>query len=292
VPAFTYPATSNVVELVGARTALLDVDPETYCTTAAHLRAALEAWSGPETPRAMIPVHEFGAPCGGDELLEVAGAGGLLVVEDAACALGTRVGERHAGTLGTAGCFSWHPRKGITTAEGGCIVTADEELARRARSLRAHGFENADLVRPGFNYRMSELSAALGSAQLARFPGWLEERHALVRRYLERLAGVPGLRLPGELPGHAWQTFMVVVPEGTDRDGLIATLRERGVETNLGAQAIHCLAHYRERYGWDRDAFPVAAELYERGLALPLFAGLRPDEVDRVAELLAEVLAG
>lgn len=295
VPAFTFPATANVVELVGARPVLVDVDPATYCVTPAALGQAVESWPGPEKPRAVIPVHEFGAPCEMDELCVVAKGRGLAVVEDAACALGTRWNGRHVGTFGDLGCFSWHPRKAITTGEGGAVTTGDPDLHRRVCLLRNHGQErradgSVDFVLPGLNCRLTEFQAVLGAAQLARFPAELEIRRGLARHYLQELRGVPGLRLPRPVSGHAWQTFLVVLPEGTDRGAVIRALAAAGIEANLGAQALHRLAYYRERYGYRREDYPVAAELFERGLALPLHASVSEADASHVARSLREAL--
>ena len=295
VPAFTFPATANVVEQVGARPVLVDVDPGTYCMTPEALEKALQEWDGTEQPRAVIPVHQFGAPCDAVGICMIADRTGLWVVEDAACALGTRVGTSHAGTIGRVGCFSWHPRKAITTGEGGAVVTADDGLAGRLRTLRNHGIErqsdgSVDFVVPGLNYRMTDIQAALGRGQLSRFDAILAVRKRLAEEYLRRLAGVPGLDLPAPVPGHAWQTFMVVFPAWTDRREIIGKLRERGVEANLGAQALHLLRFYREAYGYGRDDFPVSAKLCERGLALPLHGEMTERHVKTVCDALQEVL--
>jgi dTDP-4-amino-4,6-dideoxygalactose transaminase len=275
VPAFTFPATVNAVEHVGARPILVDVDPETYCLTVTGLNEALSAWNGPENPRTVIVVHEFGAPCEMDKIIHCSNMAGLSVIEDAACALGSRYKGQHVGTFGATGCFSWHPRKAITTGEGGAVVTYDEELYRRLAMLRNHGIEKrpdgtVDFLVPGFNYRLTNFQAALGLAQLDRFSKWLAVRAMLVAVYRRELAGVPGLRLPREVEGHAWQTFMVVLPDGVSQGKIIAELRKRGIETNLGAQGIHMLEYFRNRYGYEKEHYPVAAELFERGLALPL----------------------
>ena len=144
-PAFTFPATVNAVEHLGARPVLVDVDPGTYCMTASGLKAALSAWRGPENPSSVIVVHEFGAPCEMDKIMAHADMAGLSVVEDAACALGTRYQGQHVGTFGKTGCFSWHPRKAITTGEGGAVATSDKALYRRLAMLRNHGIEKSAL---------------------------------------------------------------------------------------------------------------------------------------------------
>lgn len=294
-PAFTFPATVNAIELLGARPVLVDVEPATYCMDPEQVARAVRRSRGPERLAAIVPVHEFGAPCAMDEILAAARDAGLAVVEDAACALGTTFRGRQVGTLGEAGCFSFHPRKAITTGEGGAVATQDPGTHERVAQLRNHGLTRHadggfDVQMPGLNWRMTEFQAALGLAQLGRFDGLLQARARLARRYLERLRSIEGLGLPAPVEGHAWQTLMVVLPEGIPRNRVIARLRERGIETTIGAYGIHMLSYYRQRYGYRPADFPVAARLHERGLALPLHAALSEDEVDIVAGALAEVL--
>ena len=295
VPAFTFPATVNAVEHVGARPVLVDVDPETYCLTAAGLKEALNIWNGPENPRAVIVVHEFGAPCEMDKIISHSNKAGLSVIEDAACALGSRYKGQHVGTFGTTGCFSWHPRKTITTGEGGAVVTYDEELNRRLTMLRNHGIEKkqdgtVDFLVPGFNYRLTDFQAALGLVQLKRFSKWLAVRKNLVAVYRRELYGLPELRLPREVQGHTWQTYMVVLPDGRSQKRIIAELRKRGIETNLGAQGIHMLEYFRNNYGYETEHYPVAAELFKKGLALPLHPRLTTSHIKEVSDALKEVL--
>lgn len=295
LPAFTFPATANVVELRGARTVLVEVDPQTYCVTGALLRAALETFRGPERPRAAIPVHEFGAPCDMGEVGRVARGAGLAVVEDAACALGTTSAGHHVGTFGALGCFSWHPRKGITTGEGGAVVTSESRLDERARWFRNHGMVDGgagphELVAPSLNLRMTDVQAALGSVQLGRFPDWLRLRSQIADGYAEAIRDEPLLRPPAAVPGHAWQTYMVVLSRSVSREQVIEAMRRRGVETGIGAYGLHLLAYYRKKYGFRPDDFPAARELHEQGLAIPLHAGLTSEEVARVRAALRESL--
>lgn len=295
VPAFTFPATFSVVELRGARPVLVDVDPETYCMTPSGLRGAVDQWKGSERARAVVPVHEFGAPCDMTEIMGVARKHGLRVIEDAACALGSYHEGYHVGTFGATGCFSWHPRKGITTGEGGSVVTSDPDLHDRVLSLRNHGLSGpdsgtADLVAPSLNFRMTEFQAALGREQLRRFPRWLATRKRLAGSYLSRLRNVPGLRLPKALDGHSWQSFMVVLPRSSRRDAMEEALRRRNIESGLGAHAIHMLSYCRKKYEYERDDFPVAAELYQWGLALPMHARLTGGDVETVCDHLEKRL--
>jgi dTDP-4-amino-4,6-dideoxygalactose transaminase len=293
---FTFPATANVIELVGARTVLADLDPATFNVDPARLERALT----PRT-RALLPVHAFGLMADMEAIGHLARRHGLPVIEDAACALGARqeVGGRavNAGTAGVLGCFSFHPRKSVTTAEGGCVVTEDAALARRLRALRNHGLEPAagglDLLAPGLNYRLNEVQAALGIVQLDRLAWALGERRRLAALYDERLAATPALQRPHEPKGwlHTWQSYVVLLPETADRDAVVAKLRAADVETVRGAYALHRLRYYRERYGLAPAAFPAASAADARTLALPLYPGLPDAAVDLVAQRLAAALA-
>ncbi len=296
VPAFTFPAAYSAVELRGARPVLVDVDPTTYCVTAGALKRAIEGHTGREHPRAVIAVHEFGAPCEMAKLDAVARTHDLSMIEDAACALGTTSEGRHVGTFGALGSFSWHPRKGITTGEGGAVTTSDPALHERVLALRNHGLRagvtgETDLVSPSLNFRLTEFQAALGTAQLARFPAWLQTRRVLAAAYLDRLKGTRGLRLPAAVEGHAWQTFMVVLGPGIDRHAVQRDLHEKGVEAGMGAHAIHLLTHARQKHGYRREDFPVAAELFERGLAIPIHQGVTKANAATVCDALEASLA-
>ena len=272
VPAYTFPATGNVVALAGARPVLVDVDPVTMNMDAADAARRV-------TPRtkAVLAVHLFGRPAPLEELPEA-----LPVIEDAAGALGARRGERTCGSLGALACFSFHPRKIVTTGEGGAITTNDDELAEASRSLRHHGWtgEYADLPRPAFNYRISDVLCALGLPQLRRFDELYAAYDRVARGYAERLAGLP-LTLPGTDAGdrHGWQAYVVQLG---DRDRVMAELRAEGVQCQIGTYALHRLGAYR-----GQGEFPGADAAFERALALPLHAQLTDSDLDRVAAALA-----
>jgi perosamine synthetase len=290
VPAFTWVATANAVGYTGATPVLCDVELATYNLDPDALAAAI-------TPRTVgiVPVHLFGRLAPEDTLRRP----GLWTVEDAACALGARRDGRHAGTWGEAGCFSFHPRKSITTGEGGMLVTGDAELAALARTLRDHGgsasglerhrsarpYALAEYAERGFNYRMTDLQGALGCAQLDRAEWLLGERARLAAAYTDALADVDWLRTPDVPAGetHGWQSY-VCLYTGEDRDALMARLLERGVATRPGTLALHRTALYRR----PDDEFPASAEAERRTIALPLYPGLRDDELARVVEALRE----
>lgn len=290
VPAFTFPATANAVERVGARPIFCDVDPATYVVTPSAVERALGT-AGDLDVRALMVVHEFGHPAEMRAIAAIARQRGLRVIEDAACALGTLADGEPPGRFGDVACYSFHPRKAITTGEGGAVVSSDATLVDEVRRLRNHGIATrggqADFVSAGLNYRLTEPQAALGLGQLQRFDAELAARRELASHYLARLAGVGGLRLPSASPGHSWQTFMVVLSPGENRDQVRATLQNQGIETNLGAQALNCLSHFRARYGLREESFPTATELYAKGLALPLYGKLSRTDVDHVSDALA-----
>ncbi len=296
VPDYTFVATANVVELVGARPVFVDVDGATYNMTPETIRLALEGWQGTETIRAIMPVHEFGCPADMTGIIEIAREQDLLVIEDAACGLGATHNGAFVGTFGQAGCFSFHPRKALTTGEGGAVATNDVELAERVRCYRNHGIQrNAnqqEFVAAGYNYRLTNFQAALGRVQLPKFPGWLAEREQLQQLYRDGLKN-SGCQLPAEVPGHAWQTFMVRLPSWCERKDIVSRLKEKGIEANLGAQAIHAQQYYQGKYA-DMCKAAVgnhAEALFTHGLALPLYQGLAVADVKRVIQALTEMLS-
>lgn len=291
VPDFTFPATANVVELVGARPVFVDVDLSTYNITKETLQSAMSEWTGPEKIKAVMPVHEFGCPVDMTAVMHFAKCNDLVVIEDAACALGTVHNGQKVGAFGNAGCFSFHPRKAITTGEGGAIVTDDTALATQMRLLRNHGIQRRggvmNFVLPGFNYRLTNFQAALGRVQLVKFDDWLKVRYGLQVIYRTELADT-NLLIPADVSGHTWQTFMVVLPEGLNRADIIMQLKEKDIETNLGAQGIHCLQYYQQTYPemcWKQQG-NNAERLYTHGLALPLCQNHSAEHINYVSSEL------
>jgi dTDP-4-amino-4,6-dideoxygalactose transaminase len=276
VPAYTFPATANVVELVGARPVLVDVDPETMNVDPGRVPGAITART-----RVVLAVHLFGRPADW-QALESAVPDGVLLVEDAAGALGARRRGRPCGSLGALGCLSFHPRKVVTTGEGGAVVTGDAGLADSVRALRHHGWQPpgyTDLPRPGLNYRMSDVLCAVGIPQVRRLPELLARREELAQAYGERLAGLP-VTLPRVDDGdtHGRQAFVIQLDR---RDEALAYLRAHGIEAQIGTYAVHRLAAY-----CDQGDFPGADACYERALALPFHSRLTDGDLDRVAEAL------
>jgi dTDP-4-amino-4,6-dideoxygalactose transaminase len=276
VPAYTFPATANAVELCGARAVLVDVDPETFNLDIAQVPAAVTSRT-----KAVIGVHLFGRPLDW-ESLRVAVPAGLHLVEDAAGALGARYRGRPCGSLGVMGCLSFHPRKIVTTGEGGAVTTDEAELAAVIRRFRHHGIVSQpafDISRPGTNYRLPDLLCALGIPQVARLEELLEARERVAAGYERRLAGLVATPSAAREDRHGWQAYVVRLER---RDEALATLRAEGIEAQIGTYALHRLGAYR-----DRGAFPGADAAFEQALALPFHSGLTDSELDRVAAALA-----
>jgi dTDP-4-amino-4,6-dideoxygalactose transaminase len=289
VPAFTWPSTAHVVVQAGGVPVFVDVDPETFALRVEDVVALLTSRT-----RAVIPVHLFGAPAPAVELAKELErrAPGVKLVEDAACAIGTRDQGRLAGTIGWLGCISLHPRKIITTGEGGLVVCGDPALARRLKRLRNHGMEPADGVMTfldaGLNYRLTELGGALGVGQMRRLPAILARRAELGRYYLSRLAEVPGIEVPTAWsdPGAVFQAFVVRWTGAAPRAELLASLRGLGIECTIGTYSCVEQPYYREGWGTDPSRFAGATRLARQAVSLPLHPGMGEHDVDTVVAAL------
>jgi dTDP-4-amino-4,6-dideoxygalactose transaminase len=306
IPAFTWVATANAVELVGATPVFVDIDPETFNIDPGAAEAAIT-----ERTVGMVPVHLFGMAAPMDALLATARQHGLWVVEDAACALGTTISDAHVGTFGDIGCFSFHPRKSITTGEGGMVVARNENELSTARSLRNHGV-TWDSPQPsggdlpdhpvvGFNYRMTDLQAAIGIVQMSRLDQILARRRQIAALYDTSLADVQWLRRPALVDGHSYQAYVGMVsgeglshrrPEDLNaaRGSLLVQLEQRGIGARPGTHAPVRMTYYREKYGLSEAHFPNAIAADRQSIALPLFAGMTDEQVDFVVTALREAV--
>jgi perosamine synthetase len=275
VPAYTFPATANVVALAGARPVLVDVDPETMNLDPARVEEAVT-----KSTRAVMAVHLFGRPLDWEALQEVVPPP-VALIEDAAGALGARRRGRPCGGLGVAACLSFHPRKIVTTGEGGAVVCGDEELADAVRRLRHHGIEprgEFEIRLPGFNYRLADVLCAIGITQLRRLDELLVARQRVAEGYAERLADAVELPSAGEGDTHGWQAYVVRLDR---RDEALVALREQRIEAQIGTYAVHRLSAYH-----DQGPFPGADSCFERALALPFYSTLTESELDRVADVV------
>ena len=300
VPSLSFIATANAVSHTGATPVFADVDLATYNLSPASAEAALS----PQT-KAVLVVHQVGLPADLESFRALAARAGAALVEDAACAIGSRAGGRLVGSESHAAVFSFHPRKLVTTGEGGMIVTRDPDLAGRLRSLRHHGVSVSDHARHaapavvvesyrevGFNYRMTDLQAAIGLAQLARLEEVVATRIAQAERYNRAFQRHPALAVPAVLPAvrFNYQTYLLRLLPGsrTDRDGLMRALLERGIATRRGITAAHREPAYRDRPL--RVPLPATDEAERSTIVLPLFHALEPKDQDRVIEAVLDLV--
>ncbi|MCB9506894.1 MAG: DegT/DnrJ/EryC1/StrS family aminotransferase [Myxococcales bacterium] len=292
MPALTWPSAANCIAALGARPVFVDVDAELLNATPDALLAAV----GPRT-RAVIPIHQFGIPADVRPLAQALDGSGVAVVEDAACAIGTTLSDgAEAGSVGTLACFSFHPRKVVTTGEGGAVVTRDPALDTKLRILRNHGQDPArDLDRfteIGLNFRMPELAAALGIGQLAQLDAILARRRAVGRAYIAALREVPGIRVPAgvQLAGNNFQSFVVDVGSADRRVAAMRACAAAEVQTTIGTYAVTAQPAFA-RFGADPHNTPVALAASHHLMTLPLHQDMPMSDVDRVVAVLAEVLA-
>src|SRR5262245_16420659 len=299
----TWPATANCIELVGARPVFVDVDPGTLQITPETAARAIT----PRT-RALVLVHFAGQACDLDGFAALADRHEVVVIEDAAHAAGTEYRGRRIGAGPNTACFSFHPAKNLTTAEGGMVTTPDAELVERVRRLRFHGIDRDasarhsgsapvryETVEPGFKYNLTDLQAAIGLHQLARLDGFIERRAKLAELYRDALRDCPvvtPLALDGATTRHAWHLFVVQLDIDRlrcDREEFARRLDARGIATGLHFTAVHLHRYYRERYGYARGDLPAAERADARVLSLPLFPDMDEPDVARVCGAIRSV---
>lgn len=298
VPAFTWVATANVVLYCGATPIFVDVDPITFNIDPTLIQAKLTSKT-----KAVMVVHLFGRCADMDAIKAVVGS--LPIIEDAACATGAAYKGQFAGALGTAAAFSFHPRKSITTGEGGMVTTQDAELAERMLQLRNHGASISEEERHhgpkpyllpefnmmGFNYRMTDLQGAMGLAQLERLPSLLEERRHWAAWYQQALADIDWLITPTEDADylHGWQSFVCYVDPSkapAPRNELMAQLQAQGISTRPGTHAVPTLGYYKERFGYTQQDFPNSWACETQSLAIPLHNAMTAEDYQYVAQTL------
>ena len=281
---FTFPATANVVVQCGATPVLVDIDLDSFTINLDDLKSKIT-----DKTRAIIPVHTFGCSANMDPLLDVARQYNLAVIEDAACAFGTTYYDRFCGTLGTLACFSFHPRKAITTGEGGMITTSDPALAERIQLLRSHGGQRVgywfQYEEAGFNYRLSDIQGAMGVAQMEKLAWILERKRLLAGMLRERLQETPGITPPSEprWGGHVYQSFVVLADAHFDRDRMIRDLRAIDIETTLGTYALHDQPFFQRAFGYATGQLPGSHAAFTRSITLPLYPQMSEADIDQVA---------
>lgn len=310
VPAFTWISTANVVEHLGGSVVFCDIDINTF-----NIDTNLIAGKITPKTKVILPVHLFGMPADMLPITSLAKEHNIHVVEDAACGFGAKYFGKHVGTFGDAGCFSFHPRKAITTGEGGMVTTGDQGLAKKIRRLRDHGAETTDLQRhlgsrpylltdhtvAGYNQRMTDIQGALGAAQMKRAPEILEERRFLANRYNMAFGELDWLSIPKVEDGyeHGYQSYPCLFNPSkvnlesisltnTERNSWMDKLQSDGISTRPATHAVHMLSYYRKKYRIESMDFPQAYAADQCSISFPLFHGMKEDEQDFVIEKVLE----
>ncbi|MEE9253508.1 MAG: DegT/DnrJ/EryC1/StrS family aminotransferase [Pseudomonadales bacterium] len=299
---YTFAATGEAIQYLGARPVFADIDPDTLNLDPDRVARAVT-----RRTRVILPVHVAGLPCEMKPLIDIARKRKLLVVEDAAHAIGAREGRRPIGSIGDLTCFSFYATKNLTAGEGGMVTTRRRRLAERIRLLSLHGLSQGawerysrsgswryDVLEVGFKYNMSDLAAGIGLAQLAKFRTMQARRRRLARRYTQSLRCLEALDLPVERAGatHAWHLYIVRLRTGVlriSRARVIECLARKGIGTSVHFLPLHLQSHYRTTYGYRRGSFPNAERESGRAISLPLYPGLSDTDQDRVVEVLADI---
>ncbi|HWO88402.1 MAG TPA: DegT/DnrJ/EryC1/StrS family aminotransferase [Gemmatimonadales bacterium] len=286
---FSFVASANCLLYEGAHPVFVDIEEETLGLDPDQLTAAITSRT-----RAVLPVHVFGHPCRIDALSSIAEERGLGMIEDSCEALGSRLHGRPMGSFGSLSVFAFYPNKQITTGEGGMVLTDDPQMASALRSMRNQGRDEDGTwlrhVRLGYNYRIDELSAALGVAQLRRLVELRSGRDRVVQAYRQMLGSSPWLRLPAVAEGAEvdWFVFVIRVDEALDRNRLIQQLSQRGVPSRPYFTPLHLQPIYRERFGYKEGDFPITEKVAARTLALPFSSRLTDHQVEHVCGALLE----
>jgi perosamine synthetase len=292
---FSFVASANCLLYEHAQPVFCDIDPRTLNLDPGAARAAVS-----ERTTGLLPVHIFGYPADMTAFEALAAERGLWIVEDACEALGaTHADGAAVGTRGNLAVFGFYPNKQLTTGEGGAVVSPGESVKERIDSERNQGRAPdlgwLDHDRLGFNYRLDDLSCALGIAQVGRLDEMLSGRARVAALYTEALAGIDGLALPcADSHGdrRSWFVYVVQLPPGVDRDAAVVAMRERGVDTKPYLPAIHLMSLYRERFGHREGQFPVCEDVARRSLALPFYPDLADGDVEQVVQALTAVIQG
>lgn len=293
VTTYSWPATANVIEICGAEPVFVEIDPYTFNMCPVSLKNTLDK----NTIKAILPVHTFGGMADMAQIEAVSVSSGIPILEDAACALGSQQRGKMAGSWGTIGCFSFHPRKAITTGEGGMITTDDDRLAFELKALRNHGL-NPNTVMPefvlaGYNLRLTEFQAALGISQMKKLDRILQSRIDSAYRY-EMLFKGSQVKTPKLVPGskHVYQSYVVLIPEtvAPKRASLISSLRDKRIEATIGTYNMPRIKYYREKYPYNDGLFPITDSISSTAVSLPLYENMELSDQEMVVEaLLAEI---
>lgn len=299
VPAFTWVTSAFCVEYVGAKVVFADIDLSTFNISPAAFEAALT-----EKTKAVVVVHLFGKSAPMDEILRIARRHNVSVIEDAACAVGTTYNGRHVGSLGDIGCFSFHPRKVITTGEGGMVTTNSDQLALKIKTYRNHGATGpapgSDPSKPytmssfdvvGHNLRLSDIQAAVGVAQLRKLPALLVERRQIALHYTDLLSSLSRFVCPEDDPGHTYQSYVIRLrePDTNLRNHIMDLLSENGIQTRPGTHSVPRLGFYSNTLSIDYNKYPQSLLAEDNTITLPIFPGMTRNQQRKVVDLLSSI---
>lgn len=291
VPDFTFPATANAVIYQRARPVLCDIDKKTFNLLPEKIPELIT-----RKTKAIMPVHLFGHSVDMDPIIEIAEKNDLHTVWNAACALGTLYKGRDVGTIGEISCYSFHPRKILTTGEGGMLVTNHEELAEKALSLRNHGqmtHQGKTVFKyVGYNYRLTEMCAAIGIVQLERLPAFIADRQRVARIYDEMLSKLDAISKPfvADYSNHTYQSYVTTVNETRlNRDEVLSKLRKEGIEAQIGTHCLHVQPCYERIVDFSRNNLLNAERAYRTSLTLPMYYGMTDEDARQVMHSLRKV---
>ncbi|MDI6841013.1 MAG: DegT/DnrJ/EryC1/StrS family aminotransferase, partial [bacterium] len=300
---YTFVSTAEVIVHTGATPVFVDIKRDTFNIDVSKIEKAITSKT-----RAIIPVHIAGQPCDMAEILNIANKYNLIVIEDAAHALGAEYKGKKIGTIGDATCFSFYSTKNLTTGEGGMITTNDTEIAEKVRILALHGMSKGawkrysakgswqyKIIDKGYKYNMSDIQAAIGVVQLKRFDRMQQRRKEIAEIYNKEFNAIPELISPHQksLTKHAWHLYIIQIrPEllKITRDEFIDALSTEGIGTSVHFIPLHLMPYYRKRYGFKRGAFPNAEYVYERVISLPLYPRLSLNDAKYVANVVKKIV--
>ncbi len=290
VPAFTFPATVNSVITSGAKPVFCDVDLKTFNISVENIAPLINHHT-----KAIIAVHQFGLSADIKNIEKICREHRLFLIEDAACSLGAEYKNRKTGTFGDMGIFSFHPRKIITSGEGGCIITKSDDFAKRISALRNHGEYNKRFIKAGFNFRMSDIQAALLFSQFKRLESIIAKRIKLALNYnrlLKPLAQECLLQLPlcPQNSRHTYQSYVLLLSQGIDRDRLIVLLKKEGIEVQIGTYCVPTLDYYRNNFSIPWCSYQNSFFTYKHSLTLPLYHDLRNSEQEFIVGKLRKLV--
>ncbi len=288
---FSFVASANCALFEGGKPVFADIDEKTYNIDPKLMKDAVTAKT-----KALLPVHIFGQVCDMDPILKLAEKENLPIIEDACESILAEYKGRKAGTFGKAAVFAFYPNKQMTTGEGGMITTNSKDVHDVCRSMENQGRADdgswLNHIRLGYNYRMDEMSAALGWSQLQRLDSLIKTREEIAKRYTARLKKVEGVITPHVMPDsrHTWFVYVVRVKDGISRDKVMARLKDHGVQTKDYLPSIHLQKFYKERFKYKEGDFPVCEKVSASTIALPLYVGMTDADIDYVGDALEEVI--